>query len=146
MWFTVNLELRIWHLFLVAVLAVAAVGLASGKLFFSSTTTREVVRTVTVEGPAAGLGDAVAEASPDESAAQANVRAATPAVEAYYADHNTYVGLSKKELAVYDPSAARGVVVAEATATSYCIESSEGAATASKRGPAAPVVLGSCSG
>jgi hypothetical protein len=136
----VSMELRLWHVLLAAALAVAGLGLASGKLFFSTTTTREVVRTVTVEA-----ADEFAEGSPDEIA-QSNVRAAIPAAEAYFADHNTYVGLNREELAFYDPSAARGVVVVEATATSYCIESSEGAATASKRGPAAELVPEPCSG
>jgi hypothetical protein len=137
----VSMELRTWHLLLAAALAVAGLGLASGKLFFSTTTTREVVRTVTVEA----IADEFAEGSPEEIA-QANVRASIPAAEAYFADHNTYVGLNREELAFYDSSAARGVVVVEATATSYCIESSEGAATASKRGPAAEIVPEPCSG
>jgi hypothetical protein len=135
-----------WHLFVVALLAVAAIGLASGRFLFSTTTTTEVVRTVTAED---FLADAIRQGFKergDASDAQANVRAAVPAVEAYFADHGSYEGLSREQIAVYDPSAASDVEIVRAGPESYCIESTEGAATASKRGPAADIVLEACPG
>jgi Tfp pilus assembly protein PilE len=58
----------------------------------------------------------------NNAAAQANVRSAIPAVEAYYADDGTYVGMKATNLAPgYDGSIKVTVVSAGA---SYCIKNS----------------------
>jgi prepilin-type N-terminal cleavage/methylation domain-containing protein len=81
----------------------------------------------------------------EASAAQANVRAAIPGVEAYYADHNTYSLLTSAKLkASYDQGIKKVQLVAPLSATSYCIESTVGSKTYSKDGPAADIVLGPC--
>jgi hypothetical protein len=89
------------------VVAITALGLASGKLLFSTTTTHEVVRTVTTTAPA---DRGAAAALDDQGTAEANVWAAVPAVEAYFADNGTYHGLTKARVAFYDGAAAEQIV------------------------------------
>jgi type IV pilus assembly protein PilA len=86
-----------------------------------------------------------------KSAAQANVRAAIPAVEAYNSDASTratpnndgYVGMDLTALKVYDQGV-KNVVVQSADATTYCIESTVGTYTFNKNGPGADIVTGAC--
>jgi len=77
-------------------------------------------------------------------AAEANIRAALPAVEAFHLANDTYVGLgnsAKKTppgIAAYDSSL--GVTVGtgskgKPTATSYCLNAVSGTTTLSVRGP-----------
>jgi len=62
----------------------------------------------------------------NDSAAKANVRAALPAVEAYYADLGSYDGMTAANLAsTYDQNI-KLAAVTEAD-TSYCIQSTVGA-------------------
>jgi type IV pilus assembly protein PilA len=85
----------------------------------------------------------------EQSAAKANVRAAVPAVEAFYADNGTYVGLDNASTAAtpgisyYDPASSAKVTVeggANApTATLYCISSTSGSSTWYKKGPAGDI-------
>jgi hypothetical protein len=92
-------------------------------------------------------GGLFGEASPSSGdAAQANVRGAVPAVEAFFAAHGTYLGLGDpvQGIASYDPASAAVVVVASASAGSYCIQSTAGTQTFSKRGPAGDVIPGPC--
>ena len=51
------------------------------------------------------------------SAAKANVRASIPGVEAYYADHNTYVGLTSAVLKASYDAGIKNVQVVRATAS-----------------------------
>jgi type IV pilus assembly protein PilA len=85
----------------------------------------------------------------EASAAQANVRAAVPAVEAFYADNGTYVGLSNASTAAtpgisyYDPASAAKVTVSGSpapTATTYCIYATSGGSTYFKNSPAGAIV------
>jgi type IV pilus assembly protein PilA len=89
----------------------------------------------------------------NESAAQANVRAAVPAVEAYNADsaerqapNNVgYVGMTPALLAGYDQAINANVITVDsADATTYCIESTVGDQTFHKDGPAAQIATGAC--
>ena len=75
--------------------------------------------------------------------AEANVRAAIPALEAYNADHGSYAGATLAALRRYDPGVS-GVRVVRATGTTYCLVSSFGGATAHKEGPAGPILAGPC--
>ena len=84
----------------------------------------------------------------EKSAAQANVRAAVPAVEAFYADNGTYVGLGNASTAAtpgisyYDPASAAKVTVSASpapSATSYCVYATNGGATFFKNGPAGSI-------
>jgi hypothetical protein len=87
-------------------------------------------------GPASG--------SSDELASRAAVRAAIPALEAYYADNGTYAGASADALRQRYDSAITNVRIVRAGATTYCVQSTVGAATTSKHGPAAELTSGSC--
>jgi prepilin-type N-terminal cleavage/methylation domain-containing protein len=80
----------------------------------------------------------------ERSAAQANVRAAIPGVEAYYASTNTYSLLTTTQLKAVDPGIKNVNVVGPLSAISYCIESTVGAAEYHKRGPAGDIAIGGC--
>jgi type IV pilus assembly protein PilA len=94
----------------------------------------------------------------NNSAAQSNVRAAVPAVEAYFSDNNGtgtdadgdaatsgYQGMVVGELDDIDATiSANSLTVNSAGATTYCISDTEGNATARKNGPSARVELASC--
>jgi prepilin-type N-terminal cleavage/methylation domain-containing protein len=78
------------------------------------------------------------------SVAQSNVRAILPAVERFYSDNQSYVGLENPSgaatpgLAYYDPSVSAKVSVSAGPAPSqgsYCIYSTQGKATYFKHGP-----------
>jgi hypothetical protein len=91
-------------------------------------------------------GTATAEVDPtaDDLKARSNVRRAVVPIEAWYADHQTYAGLSVEKLQRIDPLL-RGVsLVGPLTRDWYCVESSVGNATWSKQGPAAPISGGHC--
>ena len=84
----------------------------------------------------------------NDTAAKANVRSAVPAVEAYYADNGTYVGMI---IGVTGPPATglkaidAGVsltAVSGQTATSYCISSTVGGKIWRKVGPGGTIVAG----
>jgi len=78
------------------------------------------------------------------TAAQANVRAAVPAVEAYYQDHNAYADaptdtppgvFSLAGLRTYDSGLKLTTVNSVASGTSYCIADQQGTHWAGKAGP-----------
>ena len=87
----------------------------------------------------------------EKSAAAANVRAAVPAVEAFYADNGTYVGIDNASTAAvapgigfYDPSSSSKVTIVtsggnQPTVSSYCIASTAGGSTYYKKGPAGDI-------
>ena len=74
--------------------------------------------------------------------AETSVRAAIPALEAYYADHDTYKGVTLAALRQYDLGVT-GVRVVRATATSYCLESTA-PGPFHKAGPAGNILPGTC--
>jgi type IV pilus assembly protein PilA len=80
----------------------------------------------------------------NKSAAQANVRAAIPAVEAYYADNNTYAGMTLTYLQTTYDQGVRNIVIVSATSTTYCMTSTVGAETWNKNGPANAITSGAC--
>jgi prepilin-type N-terminal cleavage/methylation domain-containing protein len=80
----------------------------------------------------------------NKSAAQANVRASIPAVEAYYADNNTYAGASLSYLQSTYDQGVKNIVIQSVSSTTYCIESTVGAETWKKAGPGADILTGSC--
>jgi len=80
----------------------------------------------------------------EKSAAQADVRAAIPGVEAFYADHNTYSALTSAVLKASYDQGIKNVNVVRATAASYCIQSTVGAETWNKGGPGTDIVSGAC--
>jgi type IV pilus assembly protein PilA len=86
----------------------------------------------------------------EHATAEANVRAAVPAVEAFYADNSTYVGMDNPAngtppgISQYDPGSAGKIHVSTNPApsqTSYCIYSTQGGSTYFKHGPAGDITL-----
>jgi hypothetical protein len=94
-------------------------------------------------GPSVGESGE-ASASSDEDAAAANVRGSIPAMEAYYADNNSYAGATAEVLRAYDYGIGDVVVLPSADGYDYCIASTVGSATVSKHGPASDLQLGGC--
>ena len=83
--------------------------------------------------------------APPQYDPETNIRASIPAIEAYYADHNTYAGVTDDLLrAKYDFGLPRFAVV-RATRKTYCIESTVNGVSFHKAGPAADIAAGACS-
>jgi type IV pilus assembly protein PilA len=80
----------------------------------------------------------------NKSAAQANVRASIPAVEAYFADNNTYAGMTLAYLQTTYDQGVKNIAIQSASTTTYCVESTVGAETWKKSGPGADIVSGAC--
>ena len=78
------------------------------------------------------------------SAAQANVVAAVPGIEAFNADHGTYVGATSAVLQASYDAGIKHILIKSQTATGYCIQSTVGAAVYHKAGPSADVISGAC--
>ena len=86
----------------------------------------------------------------NKAAAQANVRSAVPAVEAYYADWGNYTvaasapapGFSATSLAAID-AGVKVTVVSGGLAT-YCISNTQGTFTYYKNGPAGTISATAC--
>jgi hypothetical protein len=94
-------------------------------------------------GSSASSGSGSATFAPEETA-QANVRSAIPALEAWYADHGTYQGATLAKLrSTYDASLSQ-VKIVRATRATYCVEGAAAGAVYSKDGPAAEIVEGYC--
>ena len=86
----------------------------------------------------------------NDKAAQANVRAAVPAVEAYNADNvklnasRGYDGMTSANLKSAYDQGLRNFDVVRATSTSYCIQSQVGGKNWKKGGPNGTIVTGTC--
>jgi type IV pilus assembly protein PilA len=84
----------------------------------------------------------------NDAAAKANVRSILPSIESFFADNNTYVGMTLAGLqASYDQAlnvANYTLSSGYLTATSYCVQSTSGASTWKKAGPAAQIATGAC--
>lgn len=81
-------------------------------------------------------------------AAESDVRAAVPSMEAYYESNNTYVGGNAAALKLIDSGLAKAVSVAAAGTNSYCIGATVGNKTWSVAGPGAKAWYntGNCTG
>ena len=80
----------------------------------------------------------------NDSAAKANVRAAIPAVEAFFADQNTYAGVTLGYLQSTYDQGIKNITIPTASASTYCIQSVVGGKTWNKSGPAADLATGTC--
>jgi prepilin-type N-terminal cleavage/methylation domain-containing protein len=82
----------------------------------------------------------------NNAAAQANVRAAVPGMEAYAADHNgtAYTGATSALLQASYDAGIKNIRVKTANSTTYCIDSAVGNSTYKKAGPGAPISSGAC--
>jgi prepilin-type N-terminal cleavage/methylation domain-containing protein len=86
----------------------------------------------------------------NKSAAQSNVRAAIPAVEAYAADNTGtgasagYAGMTLVSLQSYDAGVKNITVVGTPSSVTYCVQSDVSGQIYKKAGPSADIVAGSC--
>ena len=82
----------------------------------------------------------------NKSAAQANVRAAVPGMEAFNADHATgYTGVTLTKLQQSYDAGIKNVKISVANATLYCIQNTvPGTATYHKVGPSGDIITGVC--
>ena len=86
-----------------------------------------------------------------QRAAQANVRTAVPAVEAYFADTGHYTNMSLTTGDAPDTGGLTGIdagvtiTVVSAGASTYCISATSGNYTYYKAGPAADITTATCS-
>jgi hypothetical protein len=78
------------------------------------------------------------------SDAEANVRAAIPALETWYADNGTYAGATLALIQRYDASVKDVQFVGPFNRETYCVESTVGDETYSKNGPASAISPGAC--
>jgi type IV pilus assembly protein PilA len=77
----------------------------------------------------------------NQRAASADVREAVPSAEAFYADHNTYVGLSNAKIkASYDSGVSSKVSVDAAAANAYCLMATVGGRYSWFSGPGGSIV------
>jgi prepilin-type N-terminal cleavage/methylation domain-containing protein len=83
----------------------------------------------------------------NRGAAQSNLRAAVPSAEAFYSDHNTYVGIGNAVDATppgmisYDSGLSPSVAVSGTpTATTYCLRSTVGGFSYWFRGPGGTII------
>ena len=132
------MSLKLWQLFVLAGLP----ALAGAVVMLSHAQTQAAPPT----------RDAIVERSPsdygtiaDASTAQANLRAAVPALEAYRADTGGYAGVTPQRLRGRYDAAVRGIAVVRATRKTYCIESTVGSSTVYKAGAAGDITKGHCS-
>jgi type IV pilus assembly protein PilA len=84
-----------------------------------------------------------------KSAAQANVRASVPGIEAYAADNTAtiggYTGVTVSLLqSTYDAGITNVVFVGTPNTTTYCVQSQVGNYTYSKSGPGSPITQAAC--
>ena len=81
----------------------------------------------------------------NKAAAQANVRSAIPAVEAYAADNDGYTNMTLTSLQGIDAGVKNVQIVGTPTASTYCIQNSDATGfTFSKNGPSADITNTAC--
>jgi type IV pilus assembly protein PilA len=82
----------------------------------------------------------------NNSAAQANVRAGVPGMEAYNADHASgYTGATLTKLQLSYDAGIKNIRIVRANNTSYCLENTKpGTVTYKKGGPNGDIVSGAC--
>ena len=83
----------------------------------------------------------------EDSANKANVRSIIPSLESYYADNNSYSGMTLAALqATYDQALDMSKYALTATDTTYCVQAPASGTSHvfSKNGPAAGILPGSC--
>ncbi len=88
------------------------------------------------------------KARANDAAAKANVRSIIPSVESFFADNNTYSGMTLASLkSTYDQAldtSKYAMPAGDLSATSYCVSSTSGSSTWMKNGPSAAIVSGTC--
>ena len=79
----------------------------------------------------------------NNTAASANVRSGIPAVETYFADNDTYVGMTTTALKAID-AGVKIDTVGTVSSSTFCVSATVGGKTWKKAGPAADVAAGAC--
>ena len=73
------------------------------------------------------------------------MRSAIPAIEAFFADNDTYAGMTTPVLqASYDSGLSSTLTWGTLSATSYCVQSTVSTKTYIKDGPDADIAAGTC--
>ena len=80
----------------------------------------------------------------NDSAAKANVRAAIPGVEAFFADFSTYGGMTVSFLQTNYDQGIKNITIPTANSTTYCVQSTVGGKTWRKSGPSEDLTQGVC--
>jgi hypothetical protein len=133
---------------LAAVVAFAVLVGALAMLLLGGHGAASGTRTVVLVDPA--LSDSASTApTPSKSeqalnTATAHVRSAIPAIEAYYADHNSYQGVSTAVLKSSYDAGIGEVEIVRASAQTYCVQSTVDGQFAAKDGPGAGIVAAPC--
>lgn len=139
-----DLRLTLWQLLLAVAVVALAIGVAVGRYVVPD---QPDLARYELPGGTIYFEDRSQEELDRETAqseVKANVRASIPAVEAWYADHQTYAGMTLEGLRGYD-AGIKEIEIRSATATGYCVESTVRGTTFSKPGPGADIVAGRCS-
>lgn len=142
-----SVEIKVWQLVTVIALVAVAAGVVIGHSFTGSATSDSTKRSSTNSTDKAYKQQfARVHRQELKSAAEANVRAAVPAMEAYYADHDQYTGVTLKKLQTQYDAGVRNIAIVSANASTYCIENTAPAAfTYHRSGPAGDILPGACS-
>jgi type IV pilus assembly protein PilE len=80
-----------------------------------------------------------------DATAQANIRTAVPAIEAYRADRGNYAGMTLVTLQSQYSPGIDGISVVSTGASTYCVSASVADAIWYKAGPGGPVTETACS-
>jgi type IV pilus assembly protein PilA len=85
----------------------------------------------------------------NRSAAQSNLRQAIPSAEAYFSDHDSYVGLTTSAvdgLKFYDTGLSPDVAMGPTapTGSAYCIQATHSTFTYHYNGPGGTITTGAC--
>jgi prepilin-type N-terminal cleavage/methylation domain-containing protein len=84
----------------------------------------------------------------NNNAAQGNIRAVLPAIESYYSDNLTFVGMTPAGLkSTYDQAldtTKYAIPGADLSSTSFCVQSTSNGKTWSKNGPSAAMTNSAC--
>jgi hypothetical protein len=127
-------DIKFWRLLVVGALAVSAVA-AVVHIGRGATNEAKTVANVAATMPAEVAKQATA----------ASVRSAIPSLEAFYAEHGTYVGADISALRRdYDPGIDSTVKLGWVATGRYCLESTVAGQTASVTGPNGEIVFRGC--
>lgn len=81
----------------------------------------------------------------EKRAAESNVRAAIPAMEAYYSDNGYYTGATYGILrASYDAGLASGLTISAASSSAYTMSFTKGSCVSSVTGPGGTITTTGC--
>ena len=127
---------RAWHLLVVGAVAVSALT--------AIVTLAHVGRGAAHETKAIALVPAAMSVEAAEATAEANVRSAVPSIEAFYADHGSYLGATIAALREIDSGIGSTAAVGWVSSGRYCLQSTVDAQTASFTGPGGDVAPGAC--